>query len=189
MFRSLIEYSFPGGGNGSLIAETTPGLNAGASEGRSSNTLTFTCQTVLSETLNTYVVLIHYSIDPAYSRIANYNFALHSLSGELVLKDSLQIGPYAIKVLDLGQIVPNELAEKERDPADGLSCFTFVGYSDNAALMVMVVNTAPSLGGVAVEHTHPPQTYLLPFDGSYQRKAKVDAQTAWKSILSGGPTR
>ena len=43
LFRSLIEYSYPEGGNGSVIYETPPRLNAGTSGHRSSNTLTFTC--------------------------------------------------------------------------------------------------------------------------------------------------
>jgi len=188
LFRSLVEYSFPGGGNGSVIYETPPRLNAVMGGHRSSNTLTFTCQTVLSEFVNTYLVLIHYSVDPSYSHIATYSFALYSLSGEQVVSDQVAIGPFAIKVLDIAQLVPKHLVEREKDPQDGLSAFTFVGFSDEQAILVMVVNAAPALGAVAVEHTHPPQTYLFPLDSSYQRKVKTDAQKAWRSILSAGRT-
>ena len=186
MFRSLIEYSYPEGANGSVVYETPPRLNAGTSEHKSSNTLTFTCQTVLSESVNTYAILIHYSVNPSYSRIATYNFALHSLSGERVLTDSVEVGPFAVRVLDMAQIVPKYVVESAKDPQDGLSTFTFVGYCQDAAILVVMINAAPSLGAVAVEHTHPPQTYLLPSDVSYQRKAKTQAQSMWKSILSAG---
>ena len=184
LFRSLIEYSYPEGGNGSVIYETPPRLNAGTSGHRSSNTLTFTCQTVVSELVNTYVVLVHYSVTPSYSRIASYDFALHSLSGERVVSDSVTIGPFSIKALDMAQVIPERHVERERDPHDDLSSFTFVGYSEDAAIQVVVVNVAPSLDAVAVEHTHPPQTYLFPLDTSYQRKAKADAQKEWRRILS-----
>lgn len=183
LFRSVVEYSFPEGGNGSVIYETTPKLNVAPPEGRSSNTLTFTCQTVLSEVLNTYVILIHYSMNPAYSRIANYHFALHSQSGEIVTSDRVEIAPFSIKVLDMAQIIPEDAVTSQPDVRDGVSSFPFVGYSENAALQVILVNSAPSLGAVAVEHTHPPQTYLMPWDSSYQRVAKTAAQKAWQSIL------
>ena len=189
LFRSLIEYSLPEGGNGSVIYETPPRLNAGTPGHKSSNTLTFTCQTVLSDVINTCVVLIHYSVSPSYSHIATYNFALHSLAGDPVLSDRVSIGPFAIRVLNMGQIVPKDLVLSYKDPTDGISPFTFIGYSDDAAIQVVIVSVAPSLGAVAVEHTHPPQTYLFPLDPAYQRKAKTDAQAAWKSIMAESGAR
>ena len=189
MFRSLLEYSYPEGGNGSVIYETPPRLNAGTSGHKSSNTLTFTCQTVLSERVNTYVIIIHYSVNPSYSRIGTYEFALHSLSGDRVFSDSVDVGPFAVRVMDMAQMVPRDVVEAAKDPEDGLATFGFVGCSEDAAMMVMLVNAAPSLGAVAVEHTHPPQTYLLPLDVSYQRKAKTQAQSMWKSIFSADRTR
>ena len=189
MFRSLIEYSYPKGGNGSVIYETPPRLNQGTSGHRSSNTLTFTCQTVLSETVNTYVILIHYSVNPSYSHIANYEFALHSLTGERVFSDHVTVGPFSVKVLDMASLVPQEIISSEMDPGDGMSAFTFVGFSMDAAIQVVIVNACPSLGAVAVEHTHPPQTYLFPADASYQRKIKTDAQSEWKSILASGKSK
>lgn len=183
LFRSLVEYSYPQGGNGSVIYETPPRLNAGGSGQKSSNTLTFTCQTLLSEVAQTHVVLIHYSVNPTYSRVANYSFALHSQSGEEVASGNVAIGPFAIKVLDIAQIIPEHQVQRERDPFDGSSAFTFVGYSEDAAILVVIVNTAPTLGGVAVEHTHPPQAYLFPSDPSDQQNVKVAAEKVWKTIL------
>jgi len=187
-FRSAVEYSYTEGGNGSVIFETTPNLNSGA-PGRSSNTITFTCQTVLSDILNTQIVIIHYSVNPAYSKIATYGYALHSQSGDLVASGEVEIAPFSVKRLDLAQIIPQDVIEAHRDPKDGNSSFNFVGYSDDAAFPVLVVNTAPSLGAVSVEHTHPPQTYLMPWNSRYQREAKTSAQRAWQSILSLGGAR
>jgi hypothetical protein len=182
MFRSLVEYSYPQGGNGSVIYETPPGLNGGQ---RSSNTFTFTCQTVLSDTVNTQVTLMNSSVDKSYAKIANFTYGLHTLSGELVCSDTVAIGPYGIKVVDLAQVIPEEIAQRERDPDDGVSAFTLIGYSEDASIISLLINTSPMLGGVAVEHTHPPQAYMFPLDGGYQRTAKSNAQRAWKSILHG----
>lgn len=183
LFRSLVEYSYPQGGNGSVIYETPPGLNSGQ---RSSNTFTFTCQTVLSDSVDTQVVLLNSSVDRSYAKIANFTYGLHALSGELVCSDTVSIGPYGVKVIDLAQIVPEQIALRERDPEDGVSAFTFIGYSEDASIISLLVNTSPKLGGVAVEHTHPPQAYMFPLDGGYQRTAKSNAQRAWKSILPAG---
>lgn len=178
--RSLVEYSFPEGGNGSVIYETPPHLNAGPS----SNTLTFTNQIVLSESMNTSVVLINHSVNRQYSQIADYTFAVYSLSGELVVTDHVYVGPFGVAILDMSKIIPRHVVEKERDPIDGLSTFTFMGLSDDAILMVIVVNTSAQLGAVSVEHTHPPQAYMFPFDSTQQRVVKSKARSRWKSILS-----
>jgi hypothetical protein len=179
-FRSMIEYSYPQGGNGSVIYETPPGLNAGST----SNTLTFSCQLVLSEVLSTYLVLINHSVNPEYSRIANYDFGIYSLAGERVVQDRVSVGPFGIRAIDLKEVIPAFEIDRAKDANDGISAFTLYGYSDDAALIYLIVNAAPSLGSVAVEHTHPPQTYLFPYNAADQRSIKTNAIAGWKSIFS-----
>ena len=181
-FRSLVEFSYPQGGNGSVIYETPPRLNAGSG----TNTLSFTCQVVLSEQINTHVILINYSTDPSYSRIARYAFGVYSLAGELVANGDVDVGPFGIQLLDMATLIPQELATGEMEARDGLAAFTFVGYSNDAAFLMMTINAAPSLGAVSVEHTHPPQAYMFPFDPGQRNAVKADAQDAWKAILSKG---
>ena len=186
MFRSLVEYSYPQGSNGSVIYETPSRLNSADGGQASSNTLTFTSQTVISQRINTYVILIHYSIDRSYSRIATFHYGLHTIGGERAVSDSVTAAPFSIKVLDLAEMVAEDVAVRESDPKDGLAAFNFVGYSDEASFLMLLVNASPTLGAVAVEHTHPPQTYLFPFDRDQQRQTKATARSAWKSILSAG---
>jgi hypothetical protein len=142
---------------------------------------------VLSDVLNTSVIVIHYSMNPKYSQIATFNYGLHAPSGELAVSGEVKITPFSINVLDMSQIIPQSIHAEQRDSQDGVSSFSFVGYSEDAAFPVVVVNTAPSLGAVSVEHTHPPQTYLIPWNSSYQREIKATAQKAWHSILSRAP--
>lgn len=185
LVRSLVEYSYPGGGNGSVIYETPPRLNAAGY--RSSNTLTFTCQTVLSEAVNTFILLIHYSVSPSHSQMATFQYGLHSLSGQEVFSDRVSIGPFSAKIIDLGQVVPSHIVEENRDPQDGLSAFTLVGISEDAALLSLFINASPSLGAVALEHTHPLQSYLFPMDTEYRRKVKSEAQEKWRLNFSKTP--
>ena len=180
-FRSLLEYSYPHGTNGSVIYETPPRLNVGAS----SNTLSFTCQIVLSESVNSYVILVNHSKDPSYGKIASYRFGVYSLAGDQVALDQVTVGPFGIRVLDMAQLIPDHLISSSVDPEDHLAAFTFVGYSQDAALLAMVVNAAPELGAVAIEHTQSPQAYLLPMHSSEQRTIKAAAQDAWQTILPG----
>ena len=184
MFRSMVEYSYPQGGNGSVIYETPPGLNAAKREEKSSNTLIFTCQIVLSQVLNTYMVLIHYSVDPSYAAIADFGYGIFSPSGERVSYGDVSVGPFSIRVVDMTKVIPRDVINKERDPLDGQSAFTFVGYSEDAVLIPLIVNASPDLGAVGVEHTHPPQAYVFPSDANIKRKVKTDAESAWKSVLT-----
>jgi len=180
-FRSLVEFSYPGGGNGSVIYETPPNFNARPS----SNTLTFTNQLVISPETNSYLVLINSSTDPSYARVADFFFGMYCLSGQRAVADSVRVGPFGIQVIDMKQLIPNDVIERETDPEDGLSSFSLIGGSEDAAMLAMIINSAPGLKAVAVEHTHPPQAYLVPQNLSLQRQIKTLAQFHWQSVISG----
>ena len=184
MYRSMLEYSYPQGGNGSVIYETPPGLNANASAINTSNTFTFTCQIVLSEIVSTYIVLIHYSVNPGYANVADFNFGFFSQSGETVASDHIPVGPFSVAKLDVGQLIPDDIIRRDRDPLDGQSCYTFVGSSEDAVVIPLVLNVAPEIGAVALEHTHPPQAYVFPADAGMKRTVKTNAQRAWTSIFT-----
>jgi hypothetical protein len=186
MYRGLVEYSYPEGGNGSVIYETAPNLNANIPGRKSSNTLMLTSQTVISELTESHIILIHSSVSPSYCHTATFNFAFNNYDGGRLLSDQVTIPPFSIKVLDVGKIIPADVIEQARDLQDGLSAFTFVGYSDDAALQFIVLSLTPSIGGVGVEHTHPTQTYLFPLNQDHRRAVKETAQSGWKRIWSGG---
>jgi hypothetical protein len=183
MFRGLVEYSFPEGGNGSVIYETPPRLNAGTRKG-SSNTLSFTSQTVLSDLVKSYMVLIHYSVNPSYDSSATFGYTFNSFDGEIAHSDTVTIAPFGIHVLDVGSLIPANIIQREKDQGDGLAAFNFVGYSEDASFMVLIFNVTPSIGSVALEHTHPAQSYLFPGRLDHRRDLKSTAQGAWKRILS-----
>jgi len=184
MYRSMLEYSYPEGGNGSVIYETPPGLNANATTTKSSNTLTFTCQIVLSEILSTYVVLIHSSVNPSYSNMADFNYGFFAQSGGMATSDHVAVGPFSVSVLDVAQLIPRETILRDRDPVDGQSSYTFVGSCGDASVIPLVLNASPELGAIALEHTHPPQAYVFPYNAGEKKTIKTEAQRAWSSIFT-----
>ena len=183
LYRSLIEYSYPQGGNGSVIYETPPALNIASPGKPTSETLTFSSKIVLSDLVNTYVTLIHYSQDPSYTSICRYNYSILSMSGSTVASGRVDLGPFSINVLDIGAAVPMEEIRRSTDSQDGLATFTFLGFTDQASVISLVINASRHLGAISVEHTHPAQEYLMPRDSNERRKIKSSAIQHWKAML------
>jgi hypothetical protein len=181
VYRSLVEYSYRGGGNGSVIYETPPALNVPRVGRPSSNTLSFTSKVVLSEVVNTYVVLIHYSMDPSYSKVCQYDFILFSISGEPVVSQRLSLGPFSVLVIDVAGVIPAGAFQQALDPSDGLATFTFLGFSEQASVPALIVNASQQLGAVSVEHIHPAQEYLLPRDANQRLTVKSNAMHQWEA--------
>ena len=186
LYRSMLEYSYPDGGNGGVIYETPPGLNSQLPGHSKSNTLTFTCQIAISATVETHVVLVHHSVNPSYSNIANFSFGLFSTSGERVATKNIALGPFAVKSVDIASIIPDDVIKQDADPLDGQSVYTFIGACEDAVVLPLFVNAAPIIGAVGVEHTHPPQAYLLPSDLALKQRVKSEASSVWKSLFSAG---
>jgi hypothetical protein len=137
---------------------------------------------VLSEAVNTYVVLIHYSMDSTYTNVCQYNFILFSMAGEPVASDRLSLGPFSVRVIDVAGVVPAGAFQQALDPSDGLAPFTFVGFSEQASLPTLIVNAAQHLRAVTVEHIHPAQEYLMPPDWNQRRTVKSNVIRQWEAI-------
>ena len=181
MWRSLIQYAYPGKGNGSVIYETPPRLNVRRPGAPPSTTLTFTSKIVFSSQVSTVVVPIHYSMDPGYSATCRYHYLLFDRDGREVLSRTVILPAFSVKVLDLQRELPESLIREVADSTDELTAFTFVAYSEDAALAPLILNLAPTLGGVSVEHTHPAQSFLLPCDDKDKGRMKSAAISAWRT--------
>ena len=181
MWRSLIQYAYPGKGNGSVIYETPPRLNVRRPGAPPSTTLTFTSKIVFSSQVNTVVVPIHYSMDPGYSATSRYHYLLFDQEGHEVLSRTVTLPAFSVRVLDILRELPEALIQKVTDSTDEFAVFTFVAYSEDAALAPLILNLAPALGGVSVEHTHPAQSFLLPYDDKDKGRMKSAAISAWRN--------
>ncbi len=180
MWRSLIQYSYPEHGNGSVIYETPPRLNVRKAGAPPSTTLTFSSKMIFSSEVKTYVMPIHYSMDPGYSAVSRYYYAVFDRAGHPVLNRTVTMPAFTVQALDLGRELSEQTIRQATDPEDGLANFTFVAYSDDAALAPLILNVAPNLGGVSVEHTHPAQAFLMPFNDKDKNRIKGAAIAAWQ---------
>jgi hypothetical protein len=189
-FRSYIEYSFEGGasGNGSVIYEMPPKLNE--SKERLSNTLTFTTKVWLSSAVNTYLVLMNCSTNPAYTHTAEYAYGFYDPHGTRLASGQVRIRPFTVSILDAKRLIPPEALARSADPEDGVTTLSFVGCSTDTAMPILVLNLDHERRGVSVEHTHPAQAYLMPSDGPKAKgRIKSGAVERWASLLAppGGP--
>ena len=96
MWRALIQYSYAGKSNGSVVYETPPMMNVIKPGAPPSKTLTFSSKILLSSQVNTFVIPIHYSMDPSYSRTCKFHYMLLDPAGRLVLKKSVALNSFSV---------------------------------------------------------------------------------------------
>lgn len=186
-FRAYLQYEFDGarGGNGSVIYEVPYRFNAPRPAASSPpSTLVFTTKVWLSARVHSYVVLMNYSTDSGYRHTADYVYGCYSSQGQRVASGRVSVKPFALQVLDLRAAIPVEAQRRARDPSDGASVFSFVGYCEDAALAVVVLNLDYEGKGISVEHTHPAQSYLIPDRFADRHAVKSQAVKAWKTMLA-----
>ena len=184
MYRSLVQYSYPGGANGSVIYETPPGFNAPRPGRAPASTLTFTPKVVLSGDVETSVALMHYSIDPGYATTVSYDFTFLAPDGTAAGRGIRRLAPFTVSRIDAREFIAPAISSRWRGPSDGLAWFTYVGCCTDGALIPLVLTLAPRRGAVAVEHTHPAQAYTLPPQAADKNKVKTRAVGVWTARLA-----
>lgn len=184
-FRSYVQYAYPGarGAHGGVIYEMSSQFNEHVPGKQPSVVLTFTTKIVLSDAVETSVVLINGSTDPHYATTACYAYAIHAGDGARLVTGECPVRPFTVGVLQMRDLIPAHAIEEARDPTDGLSHFCFYGICENAALAILILNLTPSQGGVSVEHTHPTQGYLLSSTADDRQRIKQDAVAGWHSLM------
>jgi hypothetical protein len=71
--------------------------------------------------------------------------------------------------------------------AQALQCLSLIGWSADAALLTLFLQIDTLTRSVAIEHAHPPQTYLLPADNALRTRLKSRAVERWDAAF--GRTR
>ena len=184
-FRAYVQYGYPdgGGAHGGVIYEIPHRFNEPGPGGRPSAVLTFTTKIVLSEAVETSVVLLNCSTDPRYRTTAEYRYAVYTGAGLPAAGGVCRVGPFAAARLELRQAIPARVVADVQDPDDGFSHFCFYGICENAAVAVLVLNLAPALRGVSLEHTHPTQGYLMASAPEDQQRIKREAIAGWRTLM------
>ncbi len=148
MYRTMVQLERPGKGSGSVIYETPPHFNAKPGKG---SFFSFSNQVVTGPATTTYLALLHYSVKPEYAHAAKRRVILYNANGTLSAVDDGTVAPFSVGLIDLSTLGA---------PGDALRQRSAVVCSPDASLIPLFINLNETLGGVSVEHTHPPFTYL-----------------------------
>jgi hypothetical protein len=183
MYRSLVQYSYPGGSNGSVIYETPPGFNLPRPGRPPASTLTFTSKVVLSDSVDTCIALMNYSMDPAYGVRARYHYAIFGPDGDQVTDGAVVVAPFGVTVISVAGAVSDAARVAHRDAADGLTWLTYVGYCRETAIIPLILTVSRERRTVSVEHTHPAQAYTIPAKPEDKHTVKAAALAAWARRL------
>lgn len=148
MFRTMVQLERPGKGSGSVIYETPPHFNAKPGKG---SFFSFTNQVVTGPKASTYLALLHYSVNPAYAETAKSRVILYEPDGSTAAVHDGAVPPFSVGLTNLSSLGAG---------GEGLRQRSLAVCSPNASLIPLFINLDDALGGVSVEHTHPPFTYL-----------------------------
>jgi hypothetical protein len=148
MFRTVVQYERPGLGSGSVIYETPHGFNSNPGRG---SFLSFTNQAVIGPKATTLLALIHYSVRESYAQRAKRRVLLYEPDGTLCAVDEGELDAFTVGTIDLSRLAPSP---------ERLRQLSLVVCSPDASMIPLFINLDAVLGGVSVEHTHPPFSYL-----------------------------
>lgn len=176
LYRAVVQYALPGGGNGSVVYEAPPFFNDDRIRRRPSETLSFTSKIVVSKALDTLLCVIHYSQNPDYRTAARYRVQLLDSVGEVVVRDEFELGPFTATVISIRSAL--EKAGTTFDNEE-IANYSLVAWSKDAALIPLIIQQAPHAGAVAIEHAHPAQAFLMPADAATRNQLKAAAIRQW----------
>lgn len=152
MYRTVVQLAHKKGPKGSVIYEVHPPFNP--SGNKSSSLLMFSNKVALSHNQTTWLVLVHYSTSPSYNRKAKYHLCLINSAGTILNTLSAQVEPYGIANIDIKNLLTPE------DLSDSIQNYSLVCTSKDASMLPLLINIHAKNGGISIEHTHPPHSYL-----------------------------
>ncbi len=153
MFRTVVQFADQKGGAGSVIYETPPHFNENPS--KKGAHLSFSNQMMIGKEANTYLLLINYSVNSAYSTSAARSLFIFGADGSEKALTHNVILPFGIDVINL-----SELVDQNPENYEELEQYSYVACSRDASLIPLILNVNVRGGGVSLEHTHPPNSNL-----------------------------
>ena len=149
MYRTVVQYRYAEKGMGGVIYETPPNFNIA---GRKPHFLSFSNMLYLNGQVENYLVFINYSVSPEYSQTANVKLSFNNTEGKKIVNKEVFVPPFDCYCMNINQI--GELANEK----------IFVSYTaatTTSALIPLSILVNVNNGGISVEHSHPPQEYLM----------------------------
>jgi hypothetical protein len=175
LLRTMIEYGYPGRGRGGVIYETPPGINSTERRGKQS-ALILSSKVAISEQQNSTVLLINMSQDFAYRGHVTLRARLFAPDGQAVAAHEERLPPFSISILS----IRDWLTRAGKAPTgNDISTYSVVAWSKEGALIPLFLQTHEAAGSVSIEHSNPPQVYLLPKSAGLRFKLKNEAVASW----------
>jgi hypothetical protein len=162
MYRTVVQYRCSDKGMGGLIYETPPNFNR---VGGKPHFLSFSNKLYLDKQVENYLVFINYSVSSEYSQDANVKLHFYSPDGKQLIDETINVKSfdyYCLQVNDLVKI------------SEGSKFLSYSAAGTSSALIPLSILVNSKNGGVSVEHSHPPQEYLLT-DWPLISKIKLEA--------------
>lgn len=149
MYRTVVQYTYKEKGKAGVIYETPPNFNM---VGRKPHFLAFSNMLYLHHQVENYLVFINYSVSQEYSQVANVKIKFNNIKGEKIVNKEIAVNPFDCSCLNINQI--SELSNE--------SLFaSYTAATTSSALIPLSILVNANNGGISVEHSHPPQEYLM----------------------------
>jgi hypothetical protein len=148
MYRTVVQYAVEGCGMGSVIYETPPNFNMA---GKKPHFLSFSNKIYLHQDTDSHLAFLNYSVSPDYAQSADVNIEFRDASGASRGRHSL-----TVPAMDFSSIRVGDILSATHSPF-----VSFTAASITSALIPISVVVHRRYGGVSVEHSHPPQEYLM----------------------------
>jgi hypothetical protein len=177
LYRAVVQLSIPGGPNGSVVYETPPRLNDSRRGPRRSTALMFSSKVRVAPGASSSVCIVHHSLDPAHGVAARVRMLVFDEDGAVLARDERIVRPFTVELTPVAKLVDPELATRAR---------SVVAWSKDAALLFLLIQQNVDPPAVSLEHTHPPQTYLLPSDLAVRYRIKAAAIDRWDTRWERG---
>jgi len=161
MYRTVVQYGVDSGALGSVTYETPPNFNMA---GANPSFLSFSNKIYIHPDSDSYLVFLNYSVSPDYTKTSNASLMLYTLGGVCVSQLSITVPALDCACVRISDILP--------DGSENF--FSFVAVSSGSALLPISIIVNRRLGGVSVEHSHPPQEYLFA-DWPVVKRIKTEA--------------
>lgn len=160
MYRTVVQYESALGGKGSVIYETPPNFNMR----KTPHFLTFSNKIYLNDDTKCRLIFLNYSVRPDYDQEAEVQIEFCNAAGENIARKKVIANPLDFHCVDIDDVL-----------ADCNETFvSFSASSVTSALIPISVIVSKNNGGVSVEHSHPPQEYLMA-DWAVTGKIKIEA--------------
>lgn len=112
----------------------------------------------LSDTLNSYMSVIHTSFTPNYTKSAHIHCVLLSPNGQCAVKWTETIKPFETRLINFKDIL-KELPQSNLGQSSDLKFFTLYAVCYDTTVLPLILNFNETHKTLAVEHSLPPNYY------------------------------